>query len=129
YADVVKAVLAETCTRAAQLVDRGVPRDGILIDPTHDFGKNTWHGHELLRRARELTASGWPVLMALSNKDFIGETLAVGIDDRHEGTLAATVVAAHAGVAVFRAHDVAGTAAALDTLAAIRDAGGMPLRD
>ena len=53
----------------------GRPEQGVLIDPTHDFGKNTWHGLELLRRLDELVGTGWPVLMALSNKDFIGETL------------------------------------------------------
>ena len=49
-----------------------MPREGILIDPTHDFGKNTFHGLALLRRCDELVATGWPVLMALSNKDFVG---------------------------------------------------------
>src|SRR2546421_5942899 len=75
YLDVVAEVAAELVERAERMVALGVPADGILIDPTHDFGKNTWHGLELLRRLDELVATGWPVLMALSNKDFIGETL------------------------------------------------------
>src|SRR4029453_5678696 len=56
------------------LVDRavelGVRRDGILIDPTHDFGKNTRHSLDLTRRLGELVATGWPGLGALSTKDF-----------------------------------------------------------
>ncbi|MQA63096.1 MAG: dihydropteroate synthase [Actinophytocola sp.] len=119
YADVVRDVLDETTARAERLVADGVPRGGILIDPTHDFGKNTWHGLELLRRADELVASGWPVLMALSNKDFIGETLGVDLHERVEGTLAATAVAATVGVAAFRVHEVAATRRVLDTVAAI----------
>ena len=86
----------------------------MLIDPTHDFGKNTWHGLELLRRADELTATGWPVLMALSNKDFVGETLGAAVDQRLEGTLAATAIAAWAGARVFRAHQVAETRRVLE---------------
>ncbi|RLV52866.1 dihydropteroate synthase, partial [Aeromicrobium phragmitis] len=75
YDDVVRSVAEETTAAAESLVKRGVPREGILIDPTHDFGKNTFHGLELLRRTDELVATGWPVLMALSRKDFVGETL------------------------------------------------------
>jgi dihydropteroate synthase len=120
YADVVADVVAEVCGQAQRLVERGVPREGILVDPTHDFGKNTWHGLALLRRCDELVATGWPVLMALSNKDFIGETLGVtALTDRLEGTLAATALAAAAGARVFRAHEVAATRRTVDMVAAI----------
>src|SRR4051812_28043463 len=50
YQDVVASVIAETTTAASAMVAAGVPPGGILIDPTHDFGKNTWHGLELLNR-------------------------------------------------------------------------------
>lgn len=120
YQDVVRAVVDETTTAAAAMAAAGVPPAGILIDPTHDFGKNTWHGLELLRRAGELVDTGWPVLMALSNKDFVGETLGVGLQDRLEGTLAATAVAALAGASVFRAHQVVPTRRVLEMVASIR---------
>ncbi|MET1038628.1 MAG: dihydropteroate synthase [Aeromicrobium sp.] len=120
YDDVVHDVVEQTTRAADALVARGVPRGGILIDPTHDFGKNTWHGLELLRRVGELVGTGWPVLMALSNKDFIGETLGQPVDQRHEGTLAATAIAASAGAAVFRAHDVTATRRVLEMTASIR---------
>ncbi|MCD9197230.1 dihydropteroate synthase [Aeromicrobium wangtongii] len=120
YDDIVQDVIAQTTRAADDLVARGVPRAGILIDPTHDFGKNTWHGLELLRRVDELVATGWPVLMALSNKDFIGETLGQPVDQRHEGTLAATAIAARAGAAVFRSHDVVATRRVLEMAASIR---------
>lgn len=76
FDDVVADVIKETCALAEKAVNLGVPEELILIDPTHDFGKNTHHGLELLRRIDEIVATGWPVLMALSNKDFVGETLA-----------------------------------------------------
>jgi dihydropteroate synthase len=120
YADVVADVLADVCGQAERLVELGVPSEGILIDPTHDFGKNTFHGLALLRRCDELVASGWPVLMALSNKDFIGEALGVAeVTDRLEGTLAATALAAAAGARVFRAHEVAATRRTVDMVATI----------
>lgn len=120
YSDVVRSVIDETVTAAERLACIGVPRKGILIDPTHDFGKNTWHSLELLRRTDELVATGWPVLMALSNKDFIGETLGAGLYDRHEGTLAATAISALAGAAMFRAHHPGPTRRVVDAVAAIR---------
>ncbi|OLF07271.1 dihydropteroate synthase [Actinophytocola xinjiangensis] len=119
YLDVVAEVADELVTRAQRMVALGVPADGVLIDPTHDFGKNTWHGLELLRRLDELVDTGWPVLMALSNKDFVGETLGVGLADRVDGTLAATSVAALQGARVFRAHEVGRTRKAVDMVAAI----------
>ena len=120
YADVVADVLADVCGQAERLVGLGVPREGILIDPTHDFGKNTFHGLTLLRRCDELVASGWPVLMALSNKDFVGEALGVAeVTDRLEGTLAATALSAAAGARVFRVHEVAATRRTLDMVATV----------
>jgi dihydropteroate synthase len=119
YADVVASVAAELVERAERMVALGVPADGVLIDPTHDFGKNTWHGLELLRRLDELVATGWPVLMALSNKDFVGETLGAELEDRVDGTLAATSVAAWAGAKVFRAHQVRQTRRVVEMVASI----------
>jgi dihydropteroate synthase len=120
YVDVVAAVIEETTRAAARMVSAGVPAAGVLIDPTHDFGKNTWHGLELVHRTSELVATGWPVLMALSNKDFVGETLDLPVDQRLEGTLAATAIAAWQGAAVFRAHQVAPTRRVVEMAAAIR---------
>ena len=119
YPNLVADVIAELTAQAEWVLALGVPRTGIMIDPTHDFGKNTWHGLELLRRCDELVATGWPVLMALSHKDFVGETLGVGLEERGEGTLAATAFAAAAGARVFRAHDVAATRRTVDMVAAI----------
>jgi dihydropteroate synthase len=120
YADVVADVVAAVTRSAEAAVAAGVRRDGILVDPTHDFGKNTRHSLQLTRRLDELVATGWPVLVALSRKDFIGETLDLPPDDRLEGTLAATAISAWHGAQVFRAHDVRATRRVLDMVAAIR---------
>lgn len=119
YADVVTDVLDEVVPAAERALALGVPRDSILIDPTHDFGKNTFHGLELLRRVDDLVGTGWPVLMALSNKDFVGETLGVELAERLEGTLAATAWAAARGARIFRVHEVASTRRVVDMVAAI----------
>ncbi len=120
YDDVVADVVATVTTAADHAVEAGVRRDGILIDPTHDFGKNTRHSLELTRRLGELVATGWPVLVALSRKDFVGETLDLPPNERLPGTLAATAISAWHGARVYRTHDVRETRQVLDMVASIR---------
>ncbi|MCW2695264.1 MAG: folP, partial [Modestobacter sp.] len=120
YPDVMADVITRTTALAEAAVAAGVHRDRVLVDPGHDFGKNTRHSLEVTRRLGEMVATGWPVLMALSNKDFVGETLDVPLDQRLTGTLAATAVSAWLGARVFRVHDVAATRQTLDMVASIR---------
>jgi dihydropteroate synthase len=97
-----------------------VEPDRILIDPAHDFGKNTWHSLEITRRLGELVTTGWPILVSVSNKDFLGETLDAPVDDRLAGTLATTAICAWLGARVFRAHHVRETRHVLSTISVIR---------
>ncbi|MDG4833548.1 dihydropteroate synthase [Solwaraspora sp. WMMD1047] len=120
FDDVVVDVVETVTGLAERAVRLGVRPDGILVDPTHDFGKNTRHSLELTRRLGELVATGWPVLVAVSNKDFIGETLDLPVGERLPGTLATTAVSAWLGARVFRAHQVRQTRQALDMVASIR---------
>ena len=120
YDDVVSDVLNVTLSLASRAIAVGVEPDRILIDPAHDFGKNTWHSLEITRRLGELVATGWPVLVSVSNKDFVGETLDVPVDDRLAGTLATTAVCAWLGARVFRAHHVRETRHVLSTISVIR---------
>ena len=123
YADVARDVISHVTASAQRAVAAGVPADGILIDPAHDFGKNTWHSLELTRRLGELAGTGWPVLAAVSNKDFIGETLGLPAGQRREGTTASLAVCAWLGARVLRVHDVA---AAREALGAVAWARGHP---
>lgn len=121
YADVV-ADVERTITRLAErAVSLGVPRESIVIDPGHDFGKNTLHSLRVTAATDRLVATGWPVLMSLSRKDFVGETLGVPAPaDRLPGTLAATAVTAWLGARIWRVHDVAATRTVLDMVASIK---------
>jgi dihydropteroate synthase len=120
YDDVVAETTAYLLDRADAALEAGARRDGIVIDPAHDFGKNSRHSLALTRHTDALVATGWPVLVAMSRKDFVGEVLDLPPDDRLEGTLAATAVAAWLGARIFRAHDVTATLRVLRTVAAIR---------
>jgi dihydropteroate synthase len=113
-------VLDRTLGLAERAVKAGVDEARIIIDAAHDFGKNTWHSLEITRRLGEMTSTGWPVLLSASRKDFVGETLGAGIEERLAGTLAVTSVGAWLGARIFRAHDVTQTRQALDMVSAIR---------
>ena len=114
YADVMADVLDRTLALAARAARAGVDPARIVIDPAHDFGKNTWHSLEVTRRLAEMTATGWPVLVSLSNKDFVGETLNVPPEERLPGTLASTAICAWLGARIFRVHQVLETRQVLD---------------
>ena len=120
YDDVMADVVARTTALAERAVALGVDRDRLLVDPGHDFVKSTRHSLEVTRRLDELVATGWPVLVALSRKFFIGETLdRPDPRDRLIGTLATTAVSAWLGARVFRVHDVAVTRETLDMVASL----------
>ncbi|MEU4201871.1 dihydropteroate synthase [Streptomyces sp. NPDC039022] len=132
YEDVLADILRVTLGLAERAVELGVRRDAIMIDPGHDFGKNTRHSLEATRRLDEMTHAvprdlGFPgagdtplpVLVSLSNKDFVGETLDRPVKERLLGTLATTAVSAWLGAQVYRVHEVAETRQVLDMVASI----------
>ncbi|MFC8588140.1 dihydropteroate synthase [Streptomyces sp. NPDC057217] len=119
YEDVMADVLRVTVGLAERAAALGVRRDAIMIDPGHDFGKNTRHSLETTRRLGEMAETGWPVLVSLSNKDFVGETLDRPVRERLLGTLATTAVSAWLGARVYRVHEVAETKQVLDMVASI----------
>jgi dihydropteroate synthase len=123
YAAVVASAIAATTAYAERAVAAGVDRRSVVIDPAHDFGKNTFHSLELTRRLDEMVATGWPVLVSLSNKDFVGETLDLPVGDRLTGTLAATAISAWLGARIYRVHEVVETRQVVDmvrTIAGLR---------
>jgi dihydropteroate synthase len=109
YGDVVAEVTQFLRGRAERALAAGVARDRIVIDPGHDLNKNTEHSLELTRRLGEIAALGWPTLVALSRKDFVGEALGRSKEDRLPGSLAAAALCVAAGARVVRTHDVAAT--------------------
>ncbi|MFF5290428.1 dihydropteroate synthase [Paractinoplanes globisporus] len=113
YDDVTAEVASFLRDRVKLALDRGVRPDQIIIDPGHDLNKNTLHSLELTRRLDEIAEIGYPLLAAVSNKDFIGETLNAAQQDRLAGTLAAVVFCILHGARIVRVHDVAATVGAV----------------
>jgi dihydropteroate synthase len=106
YADVVKEVEDFLLTRAADALAAGVPRGRILIDPGIGFGKRPEHSVALLAALPRLAAHGWPVVVGVSRKSFLGVLTGRDVQARGDGTTAAVALAAFHGAAVLRVHDV-----------------------
>ena len=101
--DEIKRFLTESATLA---VDAGVPRERVLIDPGIGFGKTAEQNWIVMRRLKELTELGLPILVGTSRKSFIGKLLVLPEGERLEGTAATVTAAVLRGADVVRVHDV-----------------------
>ncbi|RXZ48558.1 dihydropteroate synthase [Agromyces fucosus] len=119
YGDVVAEVSAFLAERVALAESRGVASDRIVVDPGHDLNKHTLHSLELTRRLGEITSLGYPTLVALSNKDFVGESLGRPREQRIEGSIAAAVYCVMQGARIVRVHNVRETVDAMRMVEAI----------
>jgi dihydropteroate synthase len=119
YVDVVSEVRDFLRSRVEVALAHGVPPERIVVDPGHDLNKNTLHSLELTRRLGELADLGYPLLAAVSNKDFIQETLGRPKHDVRAGTTATHVFCVLQGARILRVHDVATAVAAVRMTEAI----------
>jgi dihydropteroate synthase len=125
YDDVVAEVAALLAARAAAAMAAGVARERIWLDPGVGFGKHaTRHNLPLLAGLDRIVALGFPVLLGVSRKSFIGAVDAQGAaaDQRLGGSIAGALAGASAGVAALRVHDVRETVQALAVWRAIAEA-------
>ena len=121
YEDVVREVRDFLAERAQQAIRAGVELENIILDPGIGFGKRLEHNLKLLKSLDSLVELGFPVLVGVSRKSFLGKI--TGSEDpksRLFGTVAANVLAYERGASLFRVHDVRANKEALAVAAAIR---------
>lgn len=107
YADVVAEVRDWLAQRVGAARAAGIPAENIVIDPGFGFGKTAAHNLELVRRLRELTTLGCPLLIGPSRKSAIGKVLGgLPPEDRLEGTAATVALSIAHGASIVRVHDV-----------------------
>jgi len=122
FKDIVKTVKKGLLESIALAKTVGIPDERILIDPGIGFGKTTEHNLQLLKRQEELLSLGYPILLGVSRKSFIGYTLDLPPEDRLEGSLAANAYGILHGASIVRVHDVKETVRLVRMLDAIRNA-------
>lgn len=130
YADVVQDVCRELADRVAALVEAGVHRDRLVLDPGFGFAKLAVHNWSLLKHLDAVQALGHPVLVGTSRKAFLGRlgprARAEGARprpavDRDAATVATSVIALQAGVWGLRVHDVASAVDTVGVMEALKE--------
>lgn len=108
YTNVTREVLEKLLLLAQRASACGVARENIVIDPGFGFGKTVQQNFELLQHLDEITSTGFPVMVSLSRKSFLGAACGGNQpSERLPASLAAAAIAANNGAAILRAHDVA----------------------
>lgn len=102
----VSSFMEQSADKIAQLVKVGVSKDDIIFDPGIGFNKNYQQNLRLIKALGGMKELGCQLLLGVSRKSVIGNTLDVPVDDRLEGTLALTAFAAMQDCKVVRVHDV-----------------------
>ena len=119
-ADVTGDVLSELSGQVAVALAAGADPASIVIDPGIGFSKRSEHSLTVLSELPRVVALGYPVMVGISRKRFIGEITGVTVPaDRTNGSIGAAVAALALGVRLFRVHDVRATREALDAAWAI----------
>jgi dihydropteroate synthase len=119
YDDVVEDVVAFVRDRVELALEHGVARERIVVDPGPDFAKTPAQTVEVLRGLDRLGELGYPILLAVSRKVFVGALTGRAPREREAGTLAAIGAGVDAGAAIVRVHDVAATVDFLKVRAAL----------
>ena len=119
YHDLVAEVRTFLLDRAHQAEAAGLARDQIALDAGLDLGKTPAMSAVLLRESDVLADTGYALLLSASNKRFLGELLALDIDDRRDASLAAVAYGVGHGCRIVRVHDVAGSVRVCRTIEAV----------
>jgi dihydropteroate synthase len=106
YADLIGEIMQSLRNSVTLATEAGICRQRIAIDPGIGFAKEAGHNLEILRRLREFTSFGLPILAGPSRKSFIGRTLNRSVEKRLHGTAATVALAVANGAAILRVHDV-----------------------
>ena len=106
YTNVVSEVQEELLAQVQKLLDAGVERERICIDPGIGFGKTVQDNIDLMKSVEVMLKDGYPVLIGTSRKSYIGKMPGLETSDRLIPTVTAGIVAALGGASVLRVHDV-----------------------
>jgi dihydropteroate synthase len=121
-------VVADVCDALAGLAEKaraaGIGAGRIVVDPGLDLGKTWQQSVQLLAALPRFAALGIPVLLAASNKNFLGRLLRLGIQERGHATTAANTAGILLGARVLRVHDVRSARQAADLAEALLQADG-----
>ena len=122
YDDVIQTVYGELLLRVQSALDAGIRKEQIIIDPGFGFAKNTDHNLILLQRLEAFKSMGFPLMVGLSRKRFIGQiTNQEEPTKRVIGSVTANMIALMKGATILRVHDVKETMQMVKMVRAIHE--------
>ena len=121
YQDVIAEVSQFLDERAKLLIQNGINRDRIAIDPGFGFGKRLEHNINMLSHFESFAPLGYPLLAGISRKSMLGKITGKETHDRMASSIAAAIMAADRGAQIIRVHDVAETVDALKLWEALQN--------
>lgn len=121
YRDFMEDVKSDLRESLEIAQEAGIAQDKIILDPGVGFGKTYEHNLEVIYKLKELKGLGCPILLGASRKSVVGIALDLPVEERLEGTLAATVLGVMAGCAFVRVHDVLANKRAVRMAEAFRE--------
>lgn len=119
YDDLVGEVSAFLLDRMQQCAAAGIASDRIVLDPGFGFAKTLQHNLSLFKHMDALLLLGRPLLVGVSRKSMIGQTLNRPVSERLYGSLALAALAMNKGARILRVHDVAQTVDVVRMIAAV----------
>jgi dihydropteroate synthase len=123
YSDVIEEIINELELCISRAKSCNIQADKIILDPGIGFGKRLEDNLKILNNLERFEALGFPLLIGLSRKSFLGKVTGAEVDDRLAGSIAANMYSVFNGAQFLRVHDVKETIAMLDVLSAIQGAG------
>ena len=121
YQDVIAEVSQFLDERAKLLIQNGISRDRIAIDPGFGFGKSLEHNINMLSHFESFATLGYPLLAGISRKSMLGKITGKETHERMAPSIAAAIMAADRGAQIIRVHDVAETVDALKLWEALQN--------
>ena len=106
YDNLISDINNHLLDRANFALNKGVKKHNIILDPGIGFGKTIDDNFSIINNIDQLNDLGYPVLIGVSRKSFIGKALDVDEDNRIEGTIASNIIALDRGCKIFRVHDI-----------------------
>lgn len=120
YEDVIREVREWLEVRVEALVEGGIERERIVLDPGIGFGKTAEHNLALMQALPELRGLERPILIGHSRKRFLGKLLGRKVEERTAGTIGVSIALAELGADLLRVHDVGAVRDALSAWSAVK---------
>jgi len=121
YNDVVSDIIHFLRQRIDAVLDAGISKENIVLDPGFGFGKTTAHNYTMLREFKRFAELDFPLLAGLSRKSMIAAILDNPVEERMPASVALAVLVAERGANIIRVHDVKETVDGLKMLEAMQN--------